>query len=100
MIRGKLIAKSGAVIVDPCLRTTNVFDRMRGLLLRPVPANGSGLLIDPGNVVELVTAIRRLHLDPTLRRSLGHNARARIQAEFGLENMIRAYESLYDALLR
>ncbi len=47
MIRGKLVTKSGAIIVDPCLRTTNIFDRMRGLLLRPVPADGSGLLIDP-----------------------------------------------------
>jgi len=47
MTRGKLIAKSGKVIVDPCLRTTNIFDRMRGLLLLPEPAPGAGLLIDP-----------------------------------------------------
>ncbi len=47
MIRGKLVTKSGAIVVDPCLRTTNIFDRMRGLVLRPVPADGSGLLIDP-----------------------------------------------------
>lgn len=46
MTLGKLVAKSGKVIVDPCVRTTNVFDRMRGLLLRPSPKPGSGLLID------------------------------------------------------
>ncbi len=47
MTFGKLVTKSGKVIVDPCLRTTNVFDRMRGLLLRPPPNPGAGLLIDP-----------------------------------------------------
>lgn len=47
MRRGKLVTKSGQAIVDPCLRTTNAFERMRGLLLRPSPAAGAGLLIDP-----------------------------------------------------
>lgn len=47
MTRGKLVTKSGRVVVAPCLRTTNVLERMRGLLLRPSPAAGSGLLIDP-----------------------------------------------------
>jgi hypothetical protein len=47
MTKGKLIAKSGKVIIDPCARTTNVFDRIRGLLLRPAPVAGAGLLIDP-----------------------------------------------------
>ena len=47
MTRGKLVSECGAVTVDPCLRTTNVYDRMRGLLYRPEPSAGSGLLIDP-----------------------------------------------------
>lgn len=46
MTHGKLVARSGAVIVDPCLRTTSIFDRMRGLVLRRAPAPGAGLLID------------------------------------------------------
>jgi uncharacterized protein len=47
MTRGKLVANSGKVIVEPCLRTSNIFERLRGLLLRPAPVDGSGLLIDP-----------------------------------------------------
>ena len=47
MTRGQLVAKSGRVIVDPCMRTTNAFDRLRGLLFREVPASGAGFLIDP-----------------------------------------------------
>lgn len=47
MIHGKLLAKSGAVLVASCLRTTNALDRMRGLLFRAMPAPGAGLLIDP-----------------------------------------------------
>jgi uncharacterized membrane protein (UPF0127 family) len=44
---GKLLAKSGAVLIASCQRTTNAFDRMRGLLFRAMPAPGTGLLIDP-----------------------------------------------------
>ena len=47
MTLGKLVTKSGKVIVAPCVRTTNIFDRMRGLLLRPAPKPGAALLIDP-----------------------------------------------------
>ena len=47
MIRGRLLTPAGDVLVDPCLRTTNPWDRMRGLLLRPPPDTGCGLLIDP-----------------------------------------------------
>ena len=46
MTLGKLVDKSGTVLVDPCARTTNLFDRMRGLLFRPPPRPGTGLLID------------------------------------------------------
>ncbi|MDA0823637.1 MAG: DUF192 domain-containing protein [Proteobacteria bacterium] len=47
MTAGKLISKSGQVTVDPCLRTSNAWDRMRGLLFRNAPVPGAGLLIDP-----------------------------------------------------
>lgn len=47
MTLGRLMTKSGKVIVDPCLRTSNAWDRMRGLLFRPAPAPGAGVLIDP-----------------------------------------------------
>ncbi len=47
MTLGKLVDKSGTVLVDPCARTTNILDRMRGLLFRPSPRPGTGLLIDP-----------------------------------------------------
>ena len=47
MTRGKLLTSSGDVVVAPCFRTTNMIDRMRGLLFRDPPAAGAGLLIDP-----------------------------------------------------
>jgi uncharacterized membrane protein (UPF0127 family) len=46
MTLGRLVASSGKVVVDPCMRTTNTWDRLRGLLLRQEPPAGAGLLID------------------------------------------------------
>ena len=70
MTRGKLVAKSGRVIVDPCLRTTNMFDRLRGLLLRAAPDAGAGLLIDPCDSVHtffMPYAIDVVYLDEDYR---------------------------------
>jgi len=47
MTLGKLSTKCGTIVVDPCLRTSNAWDRMRGLLFRDAPKPGTGLLIDP-----------------------------------------------------
>ncbi len=46
MTLGKLVAKSGKVILDSCARTTTVLDRMRGLLCRPQQEANAGYLID------------------------------------------------------
>jgi uncharacterized membrane protein (UPF0127 family) len=47
MTPGKLSTKCGRIVVNPCLRTSNAWDRMRGLLFRDAPQAGAGLLIDP-----------------------------------------------------
>ena len=48
MIRGRLLRESSsAPLVAHCLRTTTALERMRGLLGRPRPGPGEGLLIDP-----------------------------------------------------
>lgn len=70
MTEGKLVAKSGAVIIDSCMRTTNIFDRLRGLLFRPTPAPNAGLLIDPCNSVHtffMSYAIDVIYLDRDFR---------------------------------
>lgn len=44
----------------------------------------SGLLAPPGDVAALAAAIRRLHDDPALRRSLGMAGRAAVERDFDL----------------
>jgi glycosyltransferase involved in cell wall biosynthesis len=51
----------------------------------------TGLLIAPGNVNELATAIARLQTDPALRMRLGQTARQRAMSEFRDTTMAEKY---------
>ncbi len=51
----------------------------------------SGLLVTAGNVAELADALGRLIRDPHLRARLGRNARARVEARFGLDRCIQEH---------
>jgi hypothetical protein len=50
----------------------------------------SGLLVTPGDSIDLAAAIRRLVEDPDLRASMGMAARARIERDFDLTTNARA----------
>ncbi len=58
-----------------------------------------GLLVPPGDAAALSAALMRLAGDPAMRRAIGTAAAKRAQAEFDDQNMVDAYESLYDELL-
>jgi glycosyltransferase involved in cell wall biosynthesis len=55
----------------------------RGEAARFVEATEAGLVVPPGDAAELAAAIRRLHGEPDLRRSLGTAGRAYAEAHFG-----------------
>lgn len=57
-----------------------------------------GLLVEPGSVDELERALRKLMGDPSLRTRLGRAARARALEEFTIEEFVRHYRGLVDAL--
>ena len=54
-----------------------------------------GLLVRPGDPVELAAAIRRLLDDRPLAIQLGQAARERQRANFDIDVMVRRLESLY-----
>jgi glycosyltransferase involved in cell wall biosynthesis len=54
-----------------------------------------GLLADPGDEVQLATALGRLITDANLRNRLGTAARARAEKEFSAAVMTEAYERAY-----
>jgi colanic acid/amylovoran biosynthesis glycosyltransferase len=51
----------------------------------------SGLLVTPGDVTSLVTAIRRLLGDPELREELGRRGRGTVGREFEVETNVRRF---------
>lgn len=60
----------------------------------------SGLLVPPGAPEALADALFRLARDPVLRTQMGAAGRRRALALFGLDSMIRSYETLYLSLAR
>lgn len=59
----------------------------------------SGLLVPPGDATALAGAIRRLIDDQPLRTRLGHQGRARIEAEFSVAAMVEGNLAVYRELL-
>jgi glycosyltransferase involved in cell wall biosynthesis len=58
----------------------------------------AGLLVPPGDVTALHHALVRLAADPTLRRALGDQGRARVAARFDIRDTVDRYERLYREL--
>ncbi len=60
----------------------------------------TGFLVSAGNPDELALAIRLLYRQPSLRQSIGENARKRVTERFSDLNMSQQILQLYDRLLR
>jgi glycosyltransferase involved in cell wall biosynthesis len=60
----------------------------------------SGLLVRPGDARDLARGVVRVLGDAELARSLGERGRARVAERFTLDRMLRAYEELYENVLR
>ena len=59
----------------------------------------SGLLVTPGDTVELADALARLVHDEALRAALGQAARAFVRPRFGVDGYVKSVSVLYDRLL-
>jgi glycosyltransferase involved in cell wall biosynthesis len=71
----------------------------RGEAERLVARAGAGIVVAPEDAEALAKAIRRLHANPALRRSLGDSGRAFAEAEFGADRAAAAWSAaLEDAL--
>lgn len=58
----------------------------------------SGLIVPPDDADALAQAIMKLYKNPTLRKSLGVNAKIRVETEFSMERMIQRMEEFYFTL--
>jgi sugar transferase (PEP-CTERM/EpsH1 system associated) len=59
----------------------------------------SGALCDLDNADAFAAALGRYAFDPELRRAHGAAGRRRVDADFGIESMVRGYLDVYDRLL-
>ena len=64
-----------------------------------VEEGATGRLVAPGQPEELACALLEYLDDPARRRREGAQARARVQAHFSLEAMVRGYLGVYDEVL-
>lgn len=62
-----------------------------------VAHNENGLLIERGNVAELVASVLKLHESQSYRKELGDNGKKRIQRDFSIANMINKHIDTYQA---
>jgi len=59
----------------------------------------SGILVEPKNSRVLAERIIELIADPALRKTLGKNARRRVESFFGIDTHARSIEALYKKLI-
>lgn len=59
----------------------------------------TGLVVSPSDPPELAAALRRLLLDPSLRRRMGAAGRRRVREVFSREAMVSAVQNAYEAVL-
>ena len=72
----------------------------RGEAARFVEASKAGLVVPPGDAAGLAAAIRRLHREPELRRSLGTAGRAYAEAHFGRRRAAQEWGAQLEAAVR
>jgi glycosyltransferase involved in cell wall biosynthesis len=61
--------------------------------------NETGLLVEPGQPPEMTGAVARFLEDTTLRRTIGWNARQRVQTAYSIKQLVADYRSLFTQLV-
>ena len=59
----------------------------------------NGILVTPGSVEEVATAMRRFASDPGYREEVGANNRRKVLASYSWEGVARRYKEVYDGVL-
>jgi len=85
----------GLVYVEAAFYGTPSIGAKVGGVPDVIAAGETGLLVTPGDIDALATAIERLRNNVALRQSLGAAARARANAEFTEERMAERYATIF-----
>jgi glycosyltransferase involved in cell wall biosynthesis len=60
----------------------------------------TGLLVSPGDPMQMADAILRVYHQREIAGKMGRAGRARAEAHFDVREMVRSYESLYPDVLQ
>ncbi|MBV7295634.1 glycosyltransferase [Corynebacterium sp. TAE3-ERU12] len=88
----------GQVFVEAAVAGLPVVAYRHGGVVEAV-AEG-GILVEPGDITALATAIRRLLDDPQLRQEMGSAGRRRALTHFHMDHCTRRVERIYDDVIR
>jgi glycosyltransferase involved in cell wall biosynthesis len=80
-------AGATSILEAGCMERAVIATRSRGILDFVVDGE-TGIVVEPGNVEAMREAICYLVAHPEVARQMGKNARARIEAQFTLENYV------------
>jgi glycosyltransferase involved in cell wall biosynthesis len=89
----------GRVLIEAMALGKPVVATAAGGPLEIVEAERTGLLVRPGDDVEMAAVLRRLLRDPALRASMGEAGRRRAQEHFSLESFARNMQGEYAEVL-
>lgn len=89
----------GIALLQAAAAAVPVVASRAGGLPEAVEDGVTGLLVPPGDVSALTTALGRLLADATLRHRMGAAGRARILAEFSIDTMVEGNLAIYRQLL-
>jgi glycosyltransferase involved in cell wall biosynthesis len=90
----------GLVAVEAQLAGTPVVAYRSGGLTDVVQDGDSGLLVEPGNIADLATAVGRVLADPALAERLGAGGRASAARRFSPRAVAEAYEAVYRQVVK
>jgi glycosyltransferase involved in cell wall biosynthesis len=89
----------GRVVVEAMAARKPIIATAAGGVLEILDDGVTGLLVQPGHVVEMAAALRRLIVDRDLCRRLGRQARGMAEKRYDARQQVRELESVYEGLV-
>jgi glycosyltransferase involved in cell wall biosynthesis len=89
----------GLVLLESLAQGTPVIASRVGGIPEVIEDDRSGLLVPPGDVPALATALRRLWGDPALGRRLGRHGRTEVVPRYSWDRLVDRLEGLYREVL-
>ena len=89
----------GSAVLDAMAMGMAVVGTRAGGIPEAVVHGSTGLLVPPGEPKPLAAAIVRLLKDPLLRSQYGHAGRARVEAHFGVDQLVERTLAVYQDLV-